>query len=70
LSFAGKFVFCRRLLVSRHNKSLRNKLIKNLHFIFIQIRAPSFHYIAKDRNFLVSDEGICHYTAPEGEAEF
>ena len=67
LSFAGKFVFCRRLLVSKHDKTRRNKLIKNLPFIGIQIRARSFQYIAKDRDFLVSDESICHDTAPEGE---
>jgi hypothetical protein len=63
LSYAGKFVFC-RLLVSRHDKSLRNKLIKYLPFICIQIRAPSLQNIAKDRNFLVSDGGLCHYTDP------
>jgi hypothetical protein len=40
LSFAGKFVFCRRLLVSSHDKSSQNKLIKNLPFICIQIRTP------------------------------
>jgi hypothetical protein len=52
-------------LVSSHDKFLLNKLIKNLTFIGIQIRAPSFQYIAKERNFLISDEGICHDTAPE-----
>ena len=62
LSFVGKFVFCYRLLVRRHDKSLRNKLIKNLSFIRIQIRAPSLQNIAEDRNFLVSDKGVCHYT--------
>jgi len=67
LSFAGKFVFCGRLLVSNHDKTLRNKLIKNLPFIRIQISARSFQYIAKDRDFLVSDESICHDTGPEGE---
>jgi len=64
LSFAGKFVFCRRLLVSSHDKSSHNKLIKNLPFICIQIRTPSFQYIAKDRNFLVTYEGFCHDTVP------
>ena len=55
LSFSGKFVFDRRLLASRHDKTLRNKLlIKNLPFVCIQIRTPSFQYIAKDRNFLVT----------------
>src|ERR1700735_1742521 len=66
LSFVGKFVSCDRLLVGRLDKSLRNELIKNPPFICIHLRAPSLQYIAKDRNFLVSDEGICHYTAPEG----
>jgi hypothetical protein len=48
-------------------KPFDNKLIKNLPFIRIQIRAPSFQYIAKDHDFLVSDESICHDTGPEGE---
>jgi hypothetical protein len=52
-------------LASRHDKTLRNKLlIKNLPFVCIQIRTPSFQYIAKDRNFLVTYGGICHDTAP------
>jgi hypothetical protein len=42
LSFTGKSVFFRRLLVSSDDKFLRNKLIKNLRFICIQIRAVSF----------------------------
>jgi len=65
LSFAGEFVFCGRLLVSRHDKSLSNKLIKNLPFIRLQIRTVSFQYIAKNRNFLVSDDGLRHYAAPK-----
>ena len=52
-------LYLRQLLVSNHDKTLRNKLIKNLPFIRIQIRAPSFQYIAKNRDFLVSDESIC-----------
>ena len=45
--------------------------IRAAHFPFmrIQIRAPSFQYIAKDHDFLVSDESICHDTAPEGETD-
>ena len=42
LSFAGKFVFCGQLLVSRHDETLRNKLLKNLPLFYVQIRAPSF----------------------------
>jgi hypothetical protein len=61
LRFAGKFIFC-RLLVIRHDKTLRDKLIKSFSLISIQIR--SLQYIAKDRNFLISDNGIRHYTAP------
>ena len=64
LSFSGKFVFDRRLLASSHDKTFCNKLIKNLPFVCIQIRTPSFQYVAKDRNFLVTYERICHDTAP------
>jgi hypothetical protein len=53
-----------RLLASSHDKTFCNKLIKNLPFVCIHIRTPSFQYVAKDRNFLVTYEGICHDTAP------
>jgi hypothetical protein len=46
LSFSGKFVFDGRLLASSHDKTLRNKLIKNLPFVGIQIRTPFFQNIA------------------------
>jgi hypothetical protein len=53
-----------RLLASSHDKTFCNKLIKNLPFVCIHIRTPSFQYVAKDRNFLVTYERICHDTAP------
>jgi hypothetical protein len=56
-------------LVSSHDKSLHNKLIENLPFVCIQIRTPSFQYIAKDRNFLVTDEGVRHETSPLKEKQ-